>query len=66
MFVVQNFPAPKGFELKTMRERSENIHMKINEKLSATFKGTEEERQIKVDETTGKIQNLDRFLTIKN
>jgi acetyl esterase len=52
MFVVQNFPAPKGFELKTMRERSENIHMKINEKLSATFKGTEEERQIKVDETT--------------
>ncbi len=65
-FVVQNFPAPQGFELKAMRERSENIFMKVNEKLIGTFKGTEEERQIKVDENTGKIQILNRFSAIKN
>jgi hypothetical protein len=38
-----------------MRERSENIHGKINEKLVGTFKGIEEERFIKVDANTGSI-----------
>jgi len=52
MFVVQNFPRPKGFELEPMRERSEGLHEKINVKLTGTFKGTEEERKIKIDETT--------------
>jgi hypothetical protein len=38
-----------------MRQRSENVHAKGNEKFLGTFKGTEEERNIKIDETTGKI-----------
>lgn len=36
-----------------MRERSENVHEKVNEKFIGQFKGTEEERQVKIDEITG-------------
>jgi hypothetical protein len=43
-----------------MRERSENVHEKINEKFISTFKGTQEERQIKIDENTGNIEILNR------
>ena len=53
--ISQHFPPPKGFDLKAMRERSENVHAKINEKFIGQFKGTEEERKVKVDETTGKF-----------
>ncbi len=53
--VTQNFPPPKSFDLKAMRERSENVSAKINEKLIGTFKGTEEEKLIKVDENTGNL-----------
>lgn len=53
-FVIQNFEVPKGFDLQAMRERSENIHAKGNEKLIGTFKGTEEERTLKIDDTTGR------------
>ncbi len=66
MFIVQNFPPPKVFGLETMRQRSENVHAKGNEKLIGTFKGTEEERKIKIDETTGKIQILKKLIEIKN
>ena len=38
-----------------MRQRSENIHGKINEKFLAAFKGTEEDRKVKIDENTGKV-----------
>jgi hypothetical protein len=55
LFISQNFPAPKNFTLQAMRERSENVHVKINEKLIGTFKGTEEVRKVKVDENTGKL-----------
>ncbi len=55
LFVSQNFPAPKGFDLKAMRERSENVSAKINEKLIGTFQGTEEEKLIKMDENTGNL-----------
>jgi acetyl esterase/lipase len=48
MFVMKNFQAPSGFDLQAMRTRSEN-----NECFIGTFKGTEEERQVKIDETTG-------------
>ncbi|CAF1140665.1 unnamed protein product [Rotaria magnacalcarata] len=51
-FITENFPAPKNLTLEVMRQRSENVHAKINEKLIGTFKGTEEERKIKVDEDT--------------
>lgn len=44
-----------------MRERSETVHAKINEKLIGTFKGTQEERNIKVDENTG----MNRISVIK-
>ena len=53
-FVIQNFGIPKGLELQAMRERSEGIHAKANEKLLQTFKGTEEERKVKIDDTTGR------------
>ncbi|UJR31672.1 hypothetical protein I4U23_019153 [Adineta vaga] len=52
LFIAQNFPAPKNFTVQAMRERSENVHSKINEKLIGTFKGIEEERQIKIDDNT--------------
>lgn len=39
-----------------MRERSENVHEKINGKFLGTFKGKEEERKLKVDENTGNIK----------
>ncbi len=55
MFISQNFPVPKGLGLEAMRQRSEDVHAKINEKFLGTFKGTEEERKLKVDETIGKI-----------
>jgi len=51
-FVLQNFPPAKSFELQAMRQRSENLYQKANEKLIGTFKGTEEERKVKVDENT--------------
>jgi hypothetical protein len=60
LFILQNFPAPKHFTLQAMRERSENVHEKINEKFISTFKGTQEERQIKIDENTGNIEILNR------
>lgn len=50
---MKNFQAPPGFDLQAMRARSENIHAKVNESFIGTFKGTEEERQVKLDETTG-------------
>ena len=56
LFVKHNFPASKDFSLQTMRERSENIHRKANEKLIGTFKGKEEERTLTVDENTGKTK----------
>lgn len=37
-----------------MRERSENVHEKVNEKLIGTFKGTEQEKFVKVNDETGK------------
>ncbi|CAF3276575.1 unnamed protein product, partial [Rotaria sp. Silwood2] len=49
-FILENFPAPKTFTLGGMRERSENVHEKVNEKFIGTFKGIEEERKIKIDE----------------
>ncbi|CAF3664314.1 unnamed protein product [Rotaria sordida] len=57
-FISQNFPAPKNLTLQAMRERSENVHAKVNEKLIGTFKGIEEERKIKIDE------NIDISITI--
>ena len=53
MFVMKNFQVPPGLDLQVMRARSENIHAKVNESLIGTFNGTEEERQVKIHETTG-------------
>ncbi|CAF3725595.1 unnamed protein product [Adineta steineri] len=52
LFISQNFPVPKPFTLQAMRERSENVNRKANEKLIGTFNGIEEERQIKIDDDT--------------
>ncbi|CAF4060227.1 unnamed protein product, partial [Rotaria sp. Silwood1] len=52
MFISENFPAPANLTLQTMRERSANVHVKVNEKLIGTFKGIEEEQKIKIDENT--------------
>ena len=66
LFISENFPAPKNLTLQAMRERSENVHVKINEKLIGTFKGTEEERKVKVDENTGKLDILNELIEIEN
>jgi hypothetical protein len=42
----------------------ENINAKVNEKLIGTFKGTEEERKIKVDGNTGKCDILEELFEI--
>ena len=52
-FISANFPAPKGLNLSAMRQRSEDVHAKVNEKLIGQFQGVKEERQIRIDETTG-------------
>ena len=58
LFILENFPPPKTVTIQAMRERSENVHGKINETLIGTFKGIEEERQMKIDENTGKVEIL--------
>jgi hypothetical protein len=55
LFVLENFRLPKDLDLKVMREQTESMHEKINEKLIGTFQGKEEERKIKVDKTTGDV-----------
>ena len=55
MHIAEHFPPPKSFSLALMRERSENIHVKINEQLLGTFQGTQEERTVKVNDGTGRI-----------
>ena len=55
MHIAEHFPPPKSFSLELMRERSENIHVKINEQLLGTFQGTQEERTVKVSDGTGRI-----------
>lgn len=52
LFVSTNYPPPKGLSLKGMRQRSEDIHAKVNEKFIGQFKGTEEEKRLQIDETT--------------
>jgi hypothetical protein len=42
----------------------ENINAKVNAKLIGTFKGTEEERKIKVDGNTGKCDILEELFEI--
>jgi acetyl esterase/lipase len=61
-FVSENFPQVKSFDANLMRQRNENMHAKINEKLIGTFKGTEEERKIKVDDTTGNISTSNKSI----
>ena len=55
MHIAEHFPPPKSFSLESMRERSENIHLKINEQLLGTFQGTQEERTVKVNDGTGRF-----------
>jgi hypothetical protein len=66
LLVSQNFQPPKGLDLKAMRERSENINEKVNQKFIGTFQGTEEERQVKIDETTGIISISNQSILMKN
>ena len=71
-FIVQNFPTPKAFSVEAMRARSVDVHAKINEKLIGTFKGTEEERLVKISDDTGNTGNYQQidsdkeFRTIRN
>ena len=49
-----------------MRERSERINAKVNEKLIGTFQGTAEERQVKIDATTGNMSISTDSILMKN
>lgn len=55
LLISQEFPAPPAFTLEAMRERSENVHAKVNQRFLGNFTGSEEERTVKVDENTGNI-----------
>ena len=57
-FILQNWAPPKDFNLQLMRERSEHVHAKVNEKLIGKFTGKEEERKIEIDENTGRIRSF--------
>jgi acetyl esterase/lipase len=57
------FPHPTSFTIEAIRNRAEGLHEKINEKLIGTFKGKEEEKEVKINGNTGKISN--RFLKNK-
>lgn len=53
-FLRFDFPPPNDFTIDSVRQRSELLHEKINEKLIGTFKGHQEERQILLTDTTRK------------
>jgi hypothetical protein len=48
-------PPPTDISVKSMRERAEVIHNKVNEKLIGTFKGKEEEKKVTINGNTGRI-----------
>ncbi len=59
-FLRTGFPPPTDVTIKAMRERAEALQKKINEKLIGSFKGKEEEKNVRIDGNTGTIEN--RFL----
>jgi hypothetical protein len=56
--LLQNSAALKNFTVESIRERGADASLKINAEFIGTFKGTEDERKIKVDENTGKIKTF--------
>jgi len=59
-FLRTGYPPPTDVTVKAMRERSESLHEKINEKLIGIFKGKLEEKIVQISDKTGRIE--DRFL----
>ena len=59
--IVEKFPPIVPYSLEAMRIRGENVHRTINEQLIGTFKGTEQEKTVKVDDGTGIIENRKDF-----
>ena len=44
-------PQPSALEVATMRQQIEELHEKVNARLSGTFKGTLEEKVVKTNST---------------
>ena len=42
-----------------MRQRSNNVHAKVNEALIGTFKGIEQEKAVKINDQTGMIRYVE-------
>ena len=54
-FMRTGLPPPTDISVKSMRERAEVLHNKVNEKLIGTFKGKEEEKKVTINGNTGRI-----------
>lgn len=54
-FLRTGFPPPTDVTIEAMRERSEAMHEKINEKFIGTFRGKIEQRKVPIDQQTGSI-----------
>ncbi len=56
-FLRFKYPPPTGITPKAMRERSEGLHEKINEKLIGSFKGNLEEKFVRLNNQTGRMED---------
>ncbi|CAF3657157.1 unnamed protein product [Adineta steineri] len=48
-FLASGILSPRSSAVEKMRERSEELHLKINQELIGTFTGVEEEKIVKID-----------------
>jgi len=55
IFLKNIFPLPVSDTIEAIRNRSETMHIKVNEKLTGTFDGIEEERKVSIT-NAGTIQ----------
>jgi hypothetical protein len=56
--MAENYKPLPNPEISVVRARSEGAHQALNQKLIGTFKGTEQERHVKLDDQTGNIQQI--------
>jgi hypothetical protein len=56
-FLRFGYPPPTNVTVKAMRERSEGLHEKINEKLIGIFKGKLEENIVRISNQTGRMKD---------
>ncbi|CAF3666742.1 unnamed protein product, partial [Adineta steineri] len=50
-FLASGILSPRSSAVEKMRERSEELHLKINQELIGTFTGVEEEKIVSIPKT---------------